>query len=94
LEIVPIFSIVKRGECLTGIFRDVSDFGEKEEKFREEVEENPNLFMSREEFLSLVSKPEDLDLKENWEYYFYPGEPNIYVAYSPEEDVHYFFYNS
>jgi hypothetical protein len=80
------------GECSVGGFQDVSDFGAKEESFREEAEENPNLFLSREEFLPLISKPEDLDLKENWEYYFYPGERNIYVAYDPEEDIHYFFW--
>jgi hypothetical protein len=79
------------GECVLRTFRDVNDFAEQEESFREQTEENPNLFLSREEFLSLINKPSDLDLKENWEYYFYPGEPNVYVAYDPEEDIHYFF---
>ena len=78
------------GECEIG-FRDVNDFAEQEEQFREQAEENPNLFMSREEFLPWITKPEDLELKENWEYYFFPGERNIYVAYDPDEDIHYFF---
>lgn len=83
------------GECSCGIFRDVSDFANREETAREEMEEGRDLLMSFEEFSSVVDISV-LDGKntQNFEYYFYEEtefEKQVYVAYDMDEDIHYFF---
>jgi len=83
------------GECLFDIFRDVSDFGCKEEEIRNQIEEGREVLLSFDDFLSLVNIEaiQNKDL-QNFEFYFYPEteySPQIYVAYDIMEDIHYFF---
>lgn len=81
------------GECIFPIFRDVSDFANKEEEFRDELDEGRDLLLSKEEFLILAEHKDFLD-NPNMEFYFYQEtetSPQIYVAYDIDEDMHYFF---
>jgi len=81
------------GECHLPIFTDVSDFANREEEFRNAVEEGRDLFLTREEFIKVVGRDYPF-LNDSMEFYFFPEEgssPQVYVAYDPEEDVHYFF---
>jgi len=81
------------GDCQNSCFVDVSDFGNKEEEFRDEVDNGRDLFMTFDEFKSIVGDEPILASFEgkNMEYYFYEGSQNIYVAYDMDEDIHYFF---
>ncbi len=82
----------KTGDCLFGEFRDVSHFGCREEEFRDRVEEGLDGFLTFDEFISLCQNEQWIN--PGWEFYFYPGsetEYQVYVAYDPDEDIHYFF---
>jgi hypothetical protein len=72
------------------VFSDVSDFANKEETFRERVENGEDGFMDFGDFVAIVGSYKFL--KSYFEFYFYPEESgNIYVAYNPKKDIHYFF---
>jgi hypothetical protein len=78
------------GDSLIPIFTDVSDFANKEETFRERVENGEDGFISFGDFVCIVGTYKFL--KGYFEFYFYPQESgNIYVAYNPKKDIHYFF---
>lgn len=80
------------GECLLNIFKDVSDFANKEENFRTQIENGHDLFLSYKEFITIVGNYSFV--KSDFEFYFYLGKmfKNIYVAYDIINDIHYFFY--
>ena len=81
------------GECYFSAFSDVSEFANREEEFREALEEGRDLFLTKEEFVQVIKKDYPF-LKDSMEFYFYPESeysPQVYVAYDPEEDIHYFF---
>lgn len=83
------------GECLIDIFRDVSDFGCKEEDLREQIEDGRETVLSLDEFSNIV----DIDCLmgkdlSGFEFYFYSESEfsnQIYVAYDKLSDIHYFF---
>lgn len=77
------------GECWHHLFTDVSDFANKEEIFRDRVENGEDGFIDPNDFNNIVGQ--NSIVKENFECYFYPERNNIYVAYDPENDIHYFF---
>ena len=81
------------GECNLPIFSDVSDFANKEEEFRDAIEDGRDLFLNKDEFVTIIQRDYPF-LKDSMEFYFFPEEGfsrQIYVAYDPEEDIHYFF---
>lgn len=85
-----------KGECKINIFNNVSDFSNKENKIREQIQEGREILMSSEDFLSIVDATvlEGKNLQDDFEFYFYPEtefSPQIYVAYDIEADTHYFF---
>lgn len=79
------------GDSLIPIFTNVSDFANKEETFRNEIENGEvHGFISFGDFVGIVGTHKFL--KSYFEFYFYPQESgNIYVAYNPKKDIHYFF---
>jgi hypothetical protein len=85
------------GNCLFNIFRDVSEFAQREEEIQEALDEGRDILLSQEDFECI----EAVDLKalgnvdfRNFEFYFYPQtetSPQVFVAYDELEDIHYFF---
>jgi len=80
----------RTGDCLAHIFNDVSHFAHYENAFWERVENDEDGFIDVADFNNIVG--ENDIVKEGWKCYFYPtGGKNIYVAYDPENDVHWFW---
>ena len=85
------------GDCLLNIFLNVSDFAGKEEEIREALAEGREVLLSLDEFQKLTNVNEVLgkrNLENDFEFYFYPEtefSPTVYVAYSIEEGIHYFW---
>lgn len=78
------------GDCLVDIFRDVSEFAAIENDFHERVEAGEDGFLTHEEFKALVG--EQTITHNDWMFYFYPTDTkNIYIAYDPINDVHWFW---
>lgn len=74
------------GNCLFNIFDNVSEFGYYENKFRKNEK-----FIKTNKFITIVN---DNDIvKANWECYKFITvyKKTIYVAYDPENDVHWFW---
>ena len=83
------------GECIFDLFRDVSDFANKEEEIRGQIDEGREILLTFDEFSALVdiSVLSGKDFS-NFEFYFYPETEyslQIYVAYDIVSDIHYFF---
>jgi hypothetical protein len=82
------------GECLSGIFSDVSDFGRYDELATcEDIEDSEGCGkISSKEFLSVVDFeeiPEEVKNSDNLEFYYYNN--GVLVIYDLDEDIHYFF---
>lgn len=76
--------------CIVEIFDDVSHFAREEEEYRDSVEEGTSGPIEIEDFCRIVG--DKLIVKDSYECYFYPrNNGNVYVAYDPDEDIHYFF---
>ena len=58
----------------------------------EQIAEGRDILLSKDEFASLVdiSPIAAMDLTQ-FNFYFYEGVENIYVAYDKGKDIHYFF---
>lgn len=67
------------------VFSDVSDFANKEETFRNEIENGEvHGFIGFDDFTRIVGTYKFL--KSYFEFYFYPQDSgNIYVAYNPKK---------
>lgn len=82
------------GECLIGIFQDVSEFANYDESANfEDIEDSNGCGkIDQEEFLSLVDQssiPKDIIIDDQTEYHYYDN--GVLAIYNPEEDIHYFF---
>ena len=80
------------GDCLFPLFADASEFGCREEDFRNGVESGDDEFLTRKEFRK--SCEVIFPIKKSWEYYIYPETEyfqKVYVVFDPDECIHYFW---
>lgn len=78
------------GNCLANIFDDVSHFAHYENNFWGRVDNDEDGFIEVADFNDTVGKNDIV--QEGWKCYFYPTSgKNIYVAYDPIADVHWFW---
>ena len=81
------------GNCLFPEFRDASEFSNREETFRESIDNGEVSFICMRDFKARCEVPFPIN-SEDWEFYYYEGTqlaPFIYVAYDIERNIHYFF---
>jgi hypothetical protein len=82
------------GDSLIDCFRDVSQFGQREEDFRDAVEKGEKQFLTREQFLTMAELPKELNNIKMLEFYEFEEDnfgPKVLVAYDVKKDIHYFF---